>query len=292
MPGFLTDDLHSIYGGDRPPPSEDETEISVASRVVVFPGLSGLTTEIEPLLHALRQQAITQIVYPDWASIRHNGIAEPAFLSYCRDQIGSTDDTAFFGSSFGGLVALAIAADLLRKHLFAPVIGLLDTPSSPDFHAPKPAPLINRVIRARRNGVVGDKLWGRFVKAIFRLPLPRPVVAAAARRPRDSRLGHALQCIYTWPILEELQEWMATIHTPLPLEAVLFRCVKQEADVPYDLGWRALIRHVRIIDIPGDHLGITQASYAPILATHVEESGWLKPAATGLVKPSCHSPTR
>lgn len=255
------------------------TEASVASRVVVFPGLSGLTTEIEPLLHALRQQTIIQIVYPDWTTIRHNGIAEPAFLSYCREQIGSTEDTAFFGYSFGGLVALAIAAGLLRTRRVAPVIGLLDTPASPHFRNPPPAPLIRRVIRASRNGSGTDRMWERLSRAIFRLPLPEPLMAAAARCPRNSSLGAALQCTYTWPILEELQEWISTIHTPLPLEAVLFRCVKQEADVPYDLGWRALIRHVRIVDIPGDHNGIAQPSYAQILATHVEQSGWLKAIA-------------
>ena len=72
---------------------------------------------------------------------------------------------------------------------------------------------------------------------------------------------------------------MDAIHAPLPIRAVLFRCIEQPSEVPADLGWNALIQQVCVIPIPGDHHAITRPAYTPILAARIAASDWLRPPA-------------
>lgn len=246
-------------------------------RIILFPGLSGTATEVAPLQAALRPHHAVQVIqYPDWPALRTMG--KTAFLAACRAQIGSFDDVAFFGYSFGGLVALALVIEDLERDRRAatPVIGLLDTPATPRYRQPPPAPFPVRLIRALRERVWADRLRYRLAQAMIRWEWP---LAWAARWLRQSELSLTLQCSLTWPILEALQDRMDAIHAPLPIRAVLFRCIEQPSEVPADLGWNALIQQVRVIPIPGDHLAITHPAYAPILAARIAASDWLRPPA-------------
>jgi thioesterase domain-containing protein len=245
---------------------------SVTKRVVVLPGLSGSTTEIGPLLTALGTHDTTIVGYPDWPSMRRTQLNKATFLAHCRKQLGSPHNTTFFGYSFGGLVAFALAADLLEAGHSTPVIGLLDAQASSALREPPPGPFPVRAVRAARNGVAIDRLWYRLGETMIRHPASWPLDLAATT-PSTTKLWLAIQCNFTWSISEELQTWMAGITTPLPLHAVLFRCTKQEPGVPDDLGWRAFIQHVQVIDIPGDHAAITRPSYGPILAAHIKLAG-------------------
>ena len=242
------------------------------SRIVVFPGLSGAIKEVEPLLHALRRQPVVVVSYPDWPEIQRDHLNKAALLARCRAQIGDLNDVAFFGYSFGGLVALALAAEELGAGRPAPLMGLLDTLSSSEYVKPAPAPFVVRVARSVSRGLAVEAVWNRLAKEMIRAHWPLKFLQGL---PHHRGLGMTLQCNFTWPILEEFEEAMVGITEPLPMHAVLFRCKQQAAPVPDDLGWRNLIRHVRVVDIPGTHMAMTRMRYAPILEQYLQRSGWL-----------------
>jgi thioesterase domain-containing protein len=239
-------------------------------RVIVFPGLSGLVAEVEPLVAALQAHPVQVIRYPDWPSLR--GLPKAGFMTQIQAQIGSFEDVTFCGYSFGGLVALALVMEQLAVGGPVPVLGLLDTPASPNYRLPPPATLRTRMLRGLQEGAVLSGLCRRLSRIMIRLDWP---LDYARHLPRRAELSMWLQCGHTWPILQEFQNAMADIATPLPMRAVLFRCVEQASEVPDDLGWRALIRDVRVIPIPCHHKAITQPAYAPILATSIAASDWL-----------------
>jgi len=232
------------------------------SKIVVFPGLSGLMTELAHLLDAW-PFPVAQMAYPHWPVIRQHRIDKEAFLAHCRGQVGFGDE-AWIGYSFGGSIAFALAAQLLSEGRMPPIIIMLDTPALTQYRELPPVNIARKVIRAFRNGVGGERVYHHIANALIRLPYPQPLDAMTGFS-RARGLGVHLQINYNLLILRQIVDWMQALPEPLPLRAVLFRCTKQYPGVPHDLGWSRFIRDVEITEVPGDHHSILSPTFAPIL---------------------------
>jgi phthiocerol/phenolphthiocerol synthesis type-I polyketide synthase D len=237
--------------------------------VFLFPGLSGIDKEIS-LLRAGCSSSLRfePIQLPDWSTIDYDRINLDGLVSHCVAQIELSaphGSILLAGYSFGGHVALAVAAALEASGRRVGCLALLDTSAEPPI---QDAPIslarpVRRLAYAIRTGAIAGEV-GRIVGAvIIRLrnkSLSRflgrlPVVGVS--RDMEERIRVSITLSFNLPILEELLSRMATSDEAFIFPAVLFRCVEQASDATADLGWSRHLARLQVVPILGDHVSLT-----------------------------------
>ncbi len=240
--------------------------------VFLFPGLSGDDKEISLLRIGCSSSLRFELIQlPDWSTIDYNHVNLDGLVSHCVAQIelgAPRGSILLAGYSFGGHVALAVAAALEASGRHVGCLALLDTTAVPPIHD-SPISLarpFRRLAYAVRTGAVGGEV-GRIAGAVIirlrnkslsrflgRLP------AVGVSRDMEERIRVSITLSFNLPILEELLSWMAKSDEVFIFPAVLFRCVEQAPDATEDLGWSRHLARLQVVPILGDHVTLTDPS--------------------------------
>ena len=260
--------------------------------VFLFPGISGLESELALLSAGCAPSFYFVPVHlPDWVRCDYDLINLDGLVQHCIAQIDRHEQRGpvlLAGYSFGGHVALAVAAALDAAGRHVGCLALLDTFATPPTED-QPVSFARpgrRLVDAVRNRAVGPEL-ARIVGALIIRARNKNLSRIAGRLPFGKlphsiaeRLSVSITMSFNIPILEELLAWMTKTTDRFRFPAVLFRCIEQKPGAPDDLGWTRHLANLRVVPIPGDHVSLTTPANLPSLCASFTA------AITGLQEPS------
>jgi thioesterase domain-containing protein len=272
----------SVWKQNRPV-GDEKTTVDVARAttdrpvVFLFPGISGLESEVGALRSGCAASlSFIPVVLPDWIRCDSNLISLDGLVKHCIAQIDRYQQRGpvlLAGYSFGGHVALAVAAALDVAGRQIGCLALLDTSATPPIED-QPLSLARpgrRLVDAVRNRAVGPEL-ARIAGALIVRARSKSLSRFLGRLPSGAlpptlaeRLNVSITMSFNIPILAELLAWMTQTSSRFRFPAVLFRCVEQELNAPDDLGWSRHLANLRVVPIPGGHVSLTSPENLPSL---------------------------
>lgn len=245
--------------------------------VFLFPGLSGDDKEISLLqVGCSSSLRFAQIQLPDWSKIDYRLVNLDGLISHSIAQIeldAPYGPIILAGYSFGGHVALAVAAALEASGRRVGRLALLDTWAVPPIEdspvsISRPIRRLSYAIRTGQIGAEMGRILGAIVIRIRNKTLSRflsRVTPLGLSRGMDERFAVSITLSFNLPILEELLGWLANSHEAFTFPAVLFRCVEQAPGATEDLGWGRHLTRLQVVPILGDHVGLTDPPNLPSL---------------------------
>ncbi|HEY4040968.1 MAG TPA: thioesterase domain-containing protein [Rhodopila sp.] len=283
-------DMSVFHRNDLSGNGINSTEVALGTAdkpmVFLFPGVSGDEKELAllaagcgPLLRSV------PVRLPDWTTIDYALINLDGLVKICIAQIevhACGAPVLLAGYSFGGHIAMAVAAAMEATGRRIGCLALLDTTAVPPTES-MPVSLTRpgrRLVTAMRNGAIGAEV-GRIVGAIlirirskrlsrFVARLPLAALSPGLARP----LGDSITMSFNFPILEELLRRMTEPKEAFRFPAVLFRCTDQTAGfggtdqgvgASDDLGWGVHLANLQIVAVPGNHVTWTNQGNLPTL---------------------------
>jgi thioesterase domain-containing protein len=245
--------------------------------VFLLPGLSGHDKEIASLQTGCSSSLrFVPIQFPDWSRIDYRLVNLDGLVSHCIAQIETAapdGPVLLAGYSFGGHVAFAVAAALEASGRRVGCLALLDTSAVPPIEktpisVSRPLRRLKQAIQMREIGTEIGRILGAIIIRINNKTLSRfltRVTPLGFSRGMDERLAISLSLTFNLPILEEILDRLATSDEAYTFPAVLFRCVEQFPGATEDLGWGRHLARLRVVPIPGNHLGLADPPNLPSL---------------------------
>lgn len=245
--------------------------------VFLFPGLSGDDKEITLLrVGCSSSLRFVPIQLPDWSKIDYRLVNLDGLISHCIAHIelhAPYGPVLLAGYSFGGHVALAVAAALETSGRRVACLALLDTSAVPPIEdspvsLSRPIRRLSYAVRAGQIGAEMGRIIGAIVIRIRNKTLSRflaRVTPLGLSRDMDERFAVSITLSFNLPILQELLDWLSNSHEVFTLPAVLFRCVEQAPGATEDLGWGSHLTRLQVVPILGDHVGLTDPPNLPSL---------------------------
>jgi len=234
--------------------------------VFLLPGLGGDERELAALRAGCAPTLrCLPIELPDWTELYTRALTLDQLIEHCRLQIETlapTGGVRLAGYSFGGTIAYALAAALIRSGRRIDRLGMLDAPAEPHVATTSPslAGRWRRFATAVRDRDVTREVCGTMAGLVMRTNNARLLLSIGRLRrfhlPFNivHHLNKPITCRLREKLLLDLIDRMHADQAPLDVPAVLFRSTRQHAiDAAPDLGWNKHIRSLQIIDLPGDH---------------------------------------
>lgn len=176
------------------------------------------------------------------------------------------------GVSWGGIVALEIAQQLIARGEKVGLLALLDTIRPNDI---QPLPIVQRLLyhyrRVTQSGIsyILQKVHKRFqkLKAKFNLTYPK--------LPVDSELASSNNAARSFMRDAYNRAALKYVPQPYPGKITIFaasdRSEEGSQKLPPDLGWKDIAEQgIEIFQIPGDHLGMLKEPHVQVLAARLK----------------------
>jgi thioesterase domain-containing protein len=178
------------------------------------------------------------------------------------------------GFSFGGVMVYEMARLLLEAGEKVDFLGLFDTQN--------PAVKWRKYGMAERMKVFWDAHDGYSRMSRCAILISRAIEGVATNLRVKAEVRAATNAGMTEPysnlrMLQVRESHGAAMddYVPLPLDldVILFKteAVDDKFEVAPDYGWGALVRHLKIVDVPGEHLTMFDSEHVGDLAKQVKE---------------------
>ena len=239
---------------------------TISSPVVLCPASNGDAPYLATFRRLCAMPFVT-VEYPGWRASAAPGFSLDTMVQATLEAIPPSGPVRLAGTSMGGLVAYEAARRLEAACRTVAWLGILDAPApgqpGPDMQVGA-APGLVRALwwetarlltpdgsAPRRRGA----LLGQLLAHPWAAPARRLALAARPRARNTAGLAH-------WTAhyaADHLRKHACRSHqasrpaTRLRAPATLFRCEATDPGAAPDYGWSALIEHVTIVPVPGNH---------------------------------------
>jgi len=258
----------------------DETD-ATSPVLFLLPGIGGEDPHLAPLPVACRPALRVKTVDPvDWPEMSLPGYSLPDLARSVASHIATQAPSGpllLAGYSYGGFLAVVVAAALCALGREVAFVGILDTTAAPTGSAdPAPQRRPTRMENLRqvsawiRAGEVRDRLADFVVTRVVARPL---LLRLAARLRRvwlpfgfhfdlNRRMGVRLR-------RDLMAAWRLRQEPPPPVpggSVVLFRAEDTVPDLADDVGWCAAYPGLRIVTVPGGHITMLEPPHLPAVS--------------------------
>jgi phthiocerol/phenolphthiocerol synthesis type-I polyketide synthase D len=255
-------------------------EIPPLPSLFLLPGLGGN----QKLFQDLPQ--VVPVSYLDWTDLIQPGVDMSTLFTRVRSQIEArlpSGPVHMAGYSIGGPLAYACARAFQASGRQVLSVSILDATAG---DAPIALPLRSR-IRRRIERLSSFDILAGLASALAKV-LIRPPAAPLLRslqphrnRPLPFGFDQQIHLKLTMQLLMPMfwPWWLALTEPASPLTAptYVFRSQEHESFEPEDLGWGHYCSNVRVIHVPGTHLGMLEPKYNARLCAELLKLAGIEP---------------
>ena len=264
----------------------DDTD-ETAPILFLLPAIGGDDPRLVQLRALCRPALRPELVkLGDWPELLEPGFDIPKLAARLAGRIAARAPTGpllLAGWSYGGFLAVTVAAALRQAGREVAFVGILDTTASPTSLidlAPQRRP-------TRMENLRQVPAWIR--KGQLKARLADFIVTRVVKRPRQVRLMVRLRRIWlpfgfgfhlNWSMglrlrRDMLAEWRRRKEPPPPVPVsaiVMFRAAETVPDVPDERGWGAAYPGLRVVPVTGGHTTMLEPPHLETLCERLTEA--------------------